>query len=136
MMLVLGATIMAERKMMASAGTILLCAVFGFALTGCISGRSDVRYGPKGPAVGTETLRQIQVGSTSKEWVLGMLGEPTSQTQTPEGTEILRYVYTKMVDSDFSAFLLLNFDDKREDRTVLYFEITDGIVTRYWREQQ
>ncbi|MDI6450996.1 hypothetical protein [Anaerobaca lacustris] len=125
---------MAERKTMASAGTILLCAVFGFVLTGCISGRSDVRYGPKGPAVGAETLRQVRVGSTSREWVLGTLGEPTSQTQTPEGTEILRYVYTKKVDSDFKAFIFLNFDDKREERTVLYFEITDGIVTRYWRE--
>ncbi len=127
---------MVERKTVASAGTMLLCVMFGLVLTGCISGRSDVRYGPKGPAVGAETLRQIQVGSTSKEWVLGTLGEPTSQTQTPEGTEILRYVYTKMVDSDFCVFLLLNFDDKREDCTVLYFEIADGIVTRYWREQR
>lgn len=127
---------MVERKTVASAGTMLLCVMFGLVLTGCISGRSDVRYGPKGPAVGAETLRQIQVGSTSKEWVLGTLGEPTSQTQTPEGTEILRYVYTKMVDSDFCVFLLLNFDDKREDCTVLYFEITNGIVTRYWREQR
>ncbi len=127
---------MNRRHMAAWARLILLCMVFGFALSGCISGRSDVRYGSKGPAAGTDTLRQIQVGVTSKEWLLGTLGEPTSHSQTPEGTEILRYVYTKTVDSDFSAFLLLNFDDKREERTVLYFEITDGIVTRYWREQR
>jgi len=25
---------------------------------------------------------------------------------------------------------------RREERTVLYFEITDGIVTRAWRERQ
>lgn len=117
-------------------GLVVLYMVFSFVLSGCISGRSDIRYGAKGPTVGADTLRQIKVGSTSKEWLLGTLGEPTSQTQTPEGTEILRYVYTKTVDSDFSAFLLLKFDDKREERTVLYFEITDGIVTRYWREQR
>ncbi len=113
-----------------------LCMAFGFVLTGCISSRSDVRYGDKGPAVGSDTLRQIEVGSTSKEWLLGTLGEPTSETQTPEGTEILKYVYTKKVDSDLNAFLVLSFDDQREERTVLYFELTNGIVTRYWKEQR
>lgn len=113
-----------------------LCVVFGFVLTGCISSRSDVRYGDKGPVVGSDTLRQIEVGSTSKEWLLGTLGEPTSETRTPEGTEILKYVYTKKVDSDLDAFIFLSFDDRREERTVLYFELEDGIVTRYWKEQR
>lgn len=119
-----------------AAGTIILYVVFGVVLSGCISGRSNVRYGEKGPAVGAETLGQIEVGTTRKEWLLGTLGEPTSETRTPEGTEILKYVYTKEVDSDFKAFLFLSFDDKREERTVLYFEITDGTVTRYWKEQR
>jgi len=103
-------------------------------LSGCISGRSDISYGPKGPVVGYETIRQIEVGQTSKEWVLGTLGTPTSATATPEGTEILKYVYTKNVDADFSFCIFFDFDDKREERTVYYFEIADGIVTKFWKE--
>ncbi len=125
---------MDRRQTAVSAGLIVLCAMFGFVLSGCISGRSDVSYGSKGPVVGSETLRQIKVGSTSKEWLLGTLGEPTSETETPEGTEILKYVYTKKVDSDLDVFIFLDFDDKREERTVLYFELADGIVSRYWKE--
>lgn len=120
----------------ASAGIIVLCAVLGLVLSGCISSRSDVRYGEKGPVVGGETLRQIRVGVTSREWLLGTLGEPTSETQTPNGTEILKYVYTKKVDSDLDVFIFLDFDDKREERTVLYFEIADGVVSRYWKEER
>lgn len=127
---------MNRRERAASAGIMGLCMMFGFVLGGCISSRSNVTYGPKGPAVGAETLRKIEVGATSKEWLLGTLGEPTSETQTPEGTEILKYVYTKKVDSDFSAFIFLDADDTREERTVLYFEISNGIITRYWQEQR
>jgi len=120
--------------MVVSVSITVLCGMLGLALCGCISGRSDVSYGPKGPAVGAETLRQIKAGQTSKEWVLGTLGTPTSVTATPEGTEILKYEYTKKVDSDIDVFLFLEFDDKREERTVYYFEIADGIVTKFWKE--
>jgi outer membrane protein assembly factor BamE (lipoprotein component of BamABCDE complex) len=112
----------------------VLYGVTGLVLSGCISGRSNVTYGPEGPAVGHETLRQIKVGQTSREWVLGTLGAPTSETTTPEGTQILKYVYTKNVDSDLDVFLFLDFDDQREERTVYYFEIADGIVSRFWKE--
>ena len=125
---------MNARRMGVSAGLVTFCGVLGLILTGCISGHSDVSYGPKGPAAGHDTLKQIKVGSTSKEWVLGTLGTPTSETVTPEGTEVLRYVYTKKIDSDIDVFLFLDFDNKREERTVYYFEITNGIVTKYWKE--
>jgi hypothetical protein len=107
--------------------------VSAFVLSGCISARSDVRYGPTGPTVGHETIRQVQAGQTSKEWVLGTLGIPTSETATPEGTEILKYVYTKKVDCDLSFCIFFDFDDKHEERTVYYFEIADGVVTRFWK---
>jgi hypothetical protein len=125
---------MNAKRMGMSIGLALACGVLGLVLNGCISGSSDVRYGPKGPAVGHGTLKQIEIGQTSKEWVLGTLGTPTSETATPEGTEVLTYVYTKKVDSDLSVFLFLDFDEKREERTVYYFEIADGVVTKFWKE--
>lgn len=125
---------MNAKKMGTSAGLVILCGALGLVLSGCISGRSDVSYGPEGPAVGHETLRQVKVGCTSKEWVLGTLGTPTSETATPEGTEILKYVYTKDVDVDFSFCIFFDFDDKRQERTVYYFEIANGVVTKFWKE--
>jgi len=117
-----------------STGLAIACGVLGLVLSGCISGSSDVRYGPKGPAVGHETIKQIEIGQTSKEWVLGTFGAPTSETTTPEGTEILKYVYTKKVDSDLDVFLFLDFDEQHEYRTTFYFEIADGVVTKFWKE--
>lgn len=125
---------MSGKSRTASVGLVLLCAIGVFALCGCISGRSDVTYGPKGPAVSNSTLRHIRCGETSKEWVLGTLGVPSSQTATPEGTEILRYEYTKETDVDFTFCPFMDFDDKKEERTVYLFEIRDGIVIRFWRD--
>jgi outer membrane protein assembly factor BamE (lipoprotein component of BamABCDE complex) len=125
---------MLRKRSMVMLGTVLL-ALAALALTGCISGRSDVTYGPKGPAVGRDTLRQIKVGETSREWLLGTLGEPTRTARTPEGTEVLTYVYTKKIDSDFDVFLVLDIDEKREERTVYTFEVNDGVVTNYWKER-
>jgi hypothetical protein len=120
--------------MVVSATLGVLCGVLALILSGCISGRSDVRYGPEGPAAGHETIRQIEIGQTSREWVLGTLGKPTSATMTPDGMEILKYVYTKKVDSDLDVFLFLDFDEKHEYRTTFYFEIADGVVTNFWKE--
>ncbi|MHC4521249.1 MAG: hypothetical protein ACYTAS_21855 [Planctomycetota bacterium] len=122
------------RRMGASIGLLVLCVLSVFVVSGCISARSDVRYGPKGPAAGHETIRQIKEGQTSKEWVLGTFGAPTSETTTPEGTEILKYVYTKKIDADLTFCIFFDFDDRREERTVYYFEIADGVVTKFWKE--
>lgn len=118
----------------ASMGIVVLCLMAGVILPGCISGRSDVRYGPKGPAVTGKTLKHVRCGQTSKEWVLGTLGAPTAATATPEGTEVLKYEYTKKTDVDFDFCPFLDFDDKKEERTTVYFEIRDGVVLKYWRD--
>jgi hypothetical protein len=117
-----------------AAGALVLLSLGMVTLSGCIEGRSNVTYGPKGPPIGHRTLKQIEVGQTSKAWLLGTLGEPTRETQTPEGTDILTYEYTKKIDSDFEFCIFLDFDDQREERTVYVFELTNGIVTRYWKE--
>ena len=125
---------MKVRRMGASIGLVVLCVLLGAVLSGCISGRSNVSYGSKGPAVGHDTIGQVEVGKTSKEWVLATLGTPSSAAATPEGTEILKYEYTKKTDSSFSFCIFFDFDDKRDERTVYYFEIADGIVTKFWKE--
>jgi hypothetical protein len=94
-----------------------------------------VTYGSKGPAVPSSTLRQIKVGETSKSWLLGVMGEPSRSARTSANTEVLTYVYTKTVDSNFNFFIFFDSDNRRDERTVHVFEVTDGIVTRHWKER-
>lgn len=116
-------------------GGTVLSAVIMLTGIGCISSRSDVTYGAKGPAVPNSTLRQIKCGQTSKDWLLGVMGEPSRAARTSPNTEVLTYEYTKTVDSDFSFFIFFNADNRREERTVHVFEIEDGIVTGHWKER-
>lgn len=125
---------MKKTQSISIAGALVLCLLGALSLSGCIEGRADVTYGPKGPPAGHSTLKQIKTGQTSKEWLLGVLGEPSTQAHTPEGIEVLTYEYTKKVDSDVEVFLFLDMKDKREERTVYVFELENGIVTNYWKE--
>jgi len=117
------------------AGGLVLSTMISLTLAGCVSSRSDVTYGPKGPAVRNETLRQVKCGRTTKGWLLGVLGEPSRAVRTSDRTEILTYEYTKTVDSDFSFFIFFDADNRRQERTIYVFELENGIVTRYWKER-
>jgi len=119
---------------MRKAAVLVLSILTMLVPAGCISSHSDVTYGPKGPPVRSDTLRQIKCGETTKSWLLGVLGEPSRTAQTAEGAEILTYEYTRTVDSDVSFFIFFDADDRREERTLHVFEIQDGIVTRHWKE--
>lgn len=128
-------TIMKRKTWMMRAGGLVLLSSMMLMGVGCISSHSDVTYGSKGPAVSNSTLRQIKVGETSKSWLLGVLGEPTRIGRTSANTEVLTYVYTKTVDSNFNFFIFFDSDNRREERTVHVFEVTNGIVTRHWKER-
>jgi len=106
-----------------------------FTLDGCISGRTNIKYGPNGPPAGSATLRQIKVGKTNKAWLLSTLGEPSSESKTPDGTEILKYNYVKKVDSSFAIEPFLDLHDEKEEHTTLYFGIKDGIVINFWKDK-
>jgi len=126
--------IMKRRAGMMKAGMLILSVLATVMLTGCISSHSDVKYGPKGPAVGSATLRQVKCGETTKDWLLTVLGEPTRSTQAADGAEVLAYEYTRNIESDVSFCIFFDADDRREERTVYVFELEDGVVTRYWKE--
>jgi len=128
-------TIMNRMEWTRRAGGLLLSIAMMLSGFGCISSRSDVTYGAKGPAVPSSTLRQIKCGQTSKAWLLGVMGEPTRAARTSADTEVLTYEYTKTVDSDLNFFIFFDADNRREERTVHVFEVTDGIVTKHWKER-
>jgi hypothetical protein len=124
-----------NRTMVVSVSLVISYLLVMVILVGCISGRTNIKYGPNGPPAGSKTLKQIKVGETSKAWLISALGEPSSESKTPEGTEVLKYHYVKEVDSSFEISPFLDFDDEKEEHITLYFEIKDGIVTRFWKDK-
>ena len=116
------------------AGLVLMCAIL-LGTVGCISSDCTVSYGPKGPPADKSTLKKVKCGQTSKRWVLATLGDPTAQNPAPDGGEILRYEYCKRVKSDFAMFPPpLSFEKDKEYHTTILFEIRDGVVAKYWKE--
>lgn len=125
---------MEHRMSIAVAGIVALCLLAFVAMSGCISSHSDVTYGPEGPAVRAGTFHQVKVGQTSREWLLGVFGEPTRTAKTPDGAEVMTYVYSKKVSSNFSFSPFLDLDGTKEHRTTYYFELRDGVVSKCWSE--
>lgn len=88
-------------------------------LVGCISQPTM-----SGVRVGDETLRQFEAGVTTEAWLVAMLGPPTSRAAV-EGipnTEVFRYS-------------LYEADNASQTGSVVYFILTDGLVTRFWADR-
>ncbi len=110
-----------------------LLVVTSFLLVGCVISKTDEHYTGRDRPIGNQTLRQIQCGQTTKDWLVAALGEPTEERLTEDGTEILKYRCTMKKDNAFVLFPIIIVDDKETDHSVS-FEIKDDIVQRYWKE--
>lgn len=97
-------------------------------LTACSSapGQSGVR-------IGDETLKQFEVGVTTEAWLLAILGEPTEQAPVENipNTKVLRY----SLEESSSGLASVLSGSSRKNTAVVYFVVTDGIVTRYWADR-
>ena len=102
-------------------------------LGGCFIWNSDVSYGEKGAPLSDSMLKQIEAGKTTRDWVTSTLGEPSEQSTTSAGVELLKYKYSKNQQSNVvMPFLIVN-DEKKHEQT-LYLEVKDGVVQKSWVE--
>jgi len=100
-------------------------------VVGCVVCKTDEQY----TGIQTETLKQVERGQTTKDWLVATFGEPSEQSMTEKGTELLKYKCTKKKDNKFVMFPppIVIKDEKEMEHTVV-FEVKDGIVQRYWKE--
>lgn len=86
-----------------------------------------------GVRIGDETLKQFEAGVTTEAWLLAVLGPPSAEAPV-EGipnTRVLRYALGEAVGG-----LGALFSGKASKNTsVVYFIVTDGIVTRFWADR-
>jgi hypothetical protein len=99
-------------------------------LVGCVISDSDVHY----TGIADESLKQVQCGQTTKNWLVATFGEPTEQRVTDEGNEILSYKCTRKQDNSVVVFPIVIVDDEKETEHTISFELKDGIVQRYWKK--
>jgi hypothetical protein len=99
-------------------------------LQGCVSATPPEQTGIR---VGDATMAQFKAGVTTEAWLLAILGPPTSSAAVDgvENTKVLRYA-----TGEGASGLGSIFSGKASRNTaVVYFVITDGIVTRFWADR-
>lgn len=86
--------------------------------------------------VGQETLDLIVPGETTAEWIERRLGKPTtSEPMFTAAKKLWRYEYEKIEQPDGTAYRLLdNTYTSRRIARAIHFEITAGVVDRWWIE--
>lgn len=103
-------------------------------VSGCLIYHHDTHYRDKGKPVSSRTLDQIECGTTTKGWVLATFGEPSGQSTTQAGVEVLEYRYVQKKDNQFLLLPFVVAVDEGENKQTLHFQISDGIVTNFWKE--
>jgi hypothetical protein len=106
----------------------LACGTLLF-MGGCLgSSRSE-----SGVRIGNETLAQFKAGVTTEEWLLAVLGEPTSWAfvEGVEDTAVLRYSTGESAGGVGAIFS----GTASKNTAVVYFIVTNGVVTRFWADR-
>lgn len=99
---------------------------------GCVATQSDVHYS----GVDNSQLRQIKSGRTTKDQLFAIVGEPTEESMTEDGSEILRYKCIEKKDNKFAMFPPpIAIEDRKEIEHTVVFKLKDGIVQRHWKER-
>lgn len=112
-------------------GLFVAVAAVSVLAVGCVVCETDEQY----IGIENKALKEVKCGQTTREWVVETFGEPSEQTLTDDGSEILKYKCIRKKDNKFVMFPppIVIRDDKDVKHTVA-FEVRDGIVQRYWKE--
>ncbi len=127
-----------NRKLARSTALIAGAALTLTTLSGClVSSHSSEKE--TGTRIGSTTINQIEPGSTTKNWVLSALGEPTTKsTFTPEDAdragEIWVYEYEKVRSSSGAIFLIFGGSSKKTTNLTHHVEFIDNVVNRVWSD--
>ena len=107
-------------------------AVTSVLLFGCVATQSNVHYS----GVNDSQLQRIECGTTTKDQLLAIVGEPTEESMTEDGSEILSYKCIEKKDNRFAMFPPpIAIEDKKEIEHTVVFKLKDGIVQRHWNER-
>ncbi|MFC1765958.1 hypothetical protein ACFL6U_28255 [Planctomycetota bacterium] len=112
---------------------ILCMTATALMVSGCLV-INDSTNKATGKRIQDDTLKQFEPGSTTKEWTLAVLGSPSKQEILEDGTEILKYNYSRNMDRTTVIFVLFAGSEDKNEKQTAYFEFKNDILSRYWVE--
>ncbi len=119
-----------------NASRLIVLALFvGLALpiAGClVSARSSTEV--TGNPVSETTLSQIEPGA-KHDFVLALLGEPTSKSQLEDGSSLWKWAYREQKTSRGGIFLILSSTRTSEKTGTVFVHFEDETVKRSWRDE-
>jgi len=112
-------------------GLVVALVAVSLLVVGCVVCQTDEQY----TGIENDTLKQVECGRTTRDWVVETFGEPSEQILSDDGGEILKYKCVRKKDNKFVMFPppIVIKDEKDVEHTVA-FELREGIVKRYWKE--
>ena len=112
---------------LATLGALVLAA-------GCVVVHSDSETHYSGRHVSEATLAQITPGK-SQDFVLAVVGEPTSRTRLDDGGELWKWAHTRRETSSGHFILLFSGDRSVTSEGATYVEFTpEKLVRQAWRD--
>ena len=98
-------------------------------LCGCASSRVQ-----SGIRIGDETLDQFKAGKTTENWVLAILGAPSSSAvvEGEDDVHVLRY---SLVQKEGRGVLASLLDSSSTSVSTVYFIVRKGVVETFWADR-
>lgn len=119
--------------MLRTIATLTLAGAILSLSAGCLmTSHSSVKE--SGAKVSSVTLDQIRPGKTTEAWLLAAAGEPTTRREVDAHTAILRYDHVTSSSSGGTIFLLFSGGSTKQKTSSVIFEVSDGVIQRYWTE--
>lgn len=121
---------MNRRILMLPVAIALLCAP----MSGClITSRNHEDF--TGTEISDATFNRIEPGTTTRQWILATLGQPTTQTTLEDGSEIWKWTYSRTRSSSGSLLFVFGGSSSTVTGGSAYVQMKDGIVTKSWRTE-
>ena len=111
---------------------LLSLALAATTLTSClISVDSHTQH--TGRRISEQTLSQIEPGRKD-DFVLAVLGEPTTRTKLADQSEIWKWEYREKRVQSGTLIFVFSKDETTVNEGAVYVELKDGLVVRTWRD--
>jgi outer membrane protein assembly factor BamE (lipoprotein component of BamABCDE complex) len=99
-----------------------------FLLTACVYSQHTNEH-HSGASVSSQQIAQIEMGKTTKQWVLSNLGIPNRTQADKDGLEVYEYQSERTEKSNKTFIFLFNVDsDKVISRKVTRVVMRNGVV--------
>ncbi|HET6426876.1 MAG TPA: hypothetical protein VFJ30_00590 [Phycisphaerae bacterium] len=99
---------------------------------GCFSAHSTRTY--TGQIVSKGAEKKIQIGKTTKDRLITVLGNPTEAKPLGEGVELLKYEGTEEVANASQTAFVGGARETVRRRVTHYYEVEGGVVARHWKD--